>query len=135
MSLAILVAAFTPSLLPIALAYHLAHNQAFLLLGTQYLIPLLSDPFGFGWDVFGTALHQVNFSLIQTSMIWYVGVVAIVGGHIVAILCAHAAALRLFVTRAAALRAELPMVALMIFFTMSSLWLLAQPITNTRSGG
>jgi hypothetical protein len=43
------------SLIPIALFYHLAHNCMHFFMEAQNLIPLLSDPFGFGWDLFGTA--------------------------------------------------------------------------------
>jgi len=41
---------FVLSLIPIALAYHLAHYLSFLFIVGQYIIPLISDPFGFGWD-------------------------------------------------------------------------------------
>ncbi len=134
-SLAVLVGSFAPTLLPIALAYHLAHNQAFLLLGLQYLVPLLSDPLGLGWDLFGTALYMVDFSVVSAVTIWYVAVAAIVVGHVVAVYLVHVIGLRIFPTRAAARRGEIPLALLMIFYTMTSLWLLAQPITNSRAGG
>ena len=48
-----LMAAFVFSLVPIALAYHFAHYLGFLLIQGQLIIPLASDPFGYGWDLFG----------------------------------------------------------------------------------
>ena len=45
---------FVLSLVPIAIAYHLAHYLTYLLIQGQLVIRLASDPFGFGWDLFGT---------------------------------------------------------------------------------
>ena len=133
-SLVTLTGCFAPTLLPIALAYHLAHNLSFLLLGLQYLVPLLSDPFGFGWDLFGTSLYLVNPSLVNAKLLWTVAIVAIVAGHAAAVYLSHIVALRVF-GRHAATRSQLPLLALMVAYTMTSLWILAQPITNARAGG
>jgi len=43
------------TLVPIAVAYHLSHYFSLLLTAGQFVIPLASDPFGFGWNLFGTA--------------------------------------------------------------------------------
>ena len=55
---------FAPSLLPIAAAYTVAHYFSYLLLEGQWIIAHLSDPFGRGWDLFGTATYLVDFTLI-----------------------------------------------------------------------
>ena len=47
--------AFLGSLVPIALAYVVAHYFSFFVRESQYLAIFVSDPFGFGWDLFGTA--------------------------------------------------------------------------------
>jgi hypothetical protein len=41
--------AFVYTLIPIAIGYHVAHYLVFLLIQGQYVVPLISDPFGFGW--------------------------------------------------------------------------------------
>jgi hypothetical protein len=46
--LGVLAGRFVLSLVPSAIAYHLAHYFSFLLLAGQFIIPLASDPFGFG---------------------------------------------------------------------------------------
>jgi hypothetical protein len=51
---------FITTFVPIALAYDVAHNLSFLALGAQYLIPILSDPLGIGWDLFGTKLYLID---------------------------------------------------------------------------
>src|SRR5262249_33631892 len=123
---------FVTSFVPIAIAYDIAHNLSFLALGAQYLIPILSDPLGIGWNLFGTKLYLIDTAVVTASVMWYVAIIAIVGGHVVAVYLAHAQALQLFPDRTAALRSQLPLIALMIAYTMTSLWILAQPITNIR---
>jgi hypothetical protein len=122
---------FVLSLVPIALAYHLAHYLSYLALVGQYIIPLASDPFGFGWNLFGTSLYMVDISVVNARFIWYTSVVAIVTGHIVAVWLAHVMALRTFKDNRAALFSQIPMLALMVAYTMLSLWILAQPVVET----
>jgi hypothetical protein len=123
---------FVLSLVPIAIAYHLAHYLSFLLLAGQLIIPLVSDPFGFGWDLFGTTLYRLDISIVDARFVWLTSVVSIVVGHIVATWLAHETALSIFTTAAAARRSQYPMLCLMIAYTTTSLWILAQPIVETR---
>ena len=122
---------FVLTLMPIGIAYHLAHYHSFLLVAGQYAIPLLSDPFGWGWDLFGTALYRVDFSVVDAASIWYLSVAAIVGGHVVSVYLAHVMALRVYGEPRAALRSQVPMLVLMVLYTMSSLWVLSQPIVKS----
>jgi hypothetical protein len=122
---------FVLSLVPIALAYHLAHYLSYLVLVGQYMVPLISDPFGFGWNLFGTSLYTVDISLVNARMVWYTSVVAIVAGHIIAVWLSHVMALRTFGSNAAALRSQIPMILLMVGYTVLSLWILAQPVVET----
>lgn len=132
MSVGELAGWFVATFVPIALAYDIAHNLSFLALGAQYLIPILSDPLGIGWDLFGTTLYLIDTGAVTAGLMWYVAIAAIVGGHVAAVYLAHTQALRLFPDRAAALGSQIPLVVLMIAYTMTSLWILAQPITNLR---
>jgi len=118
------------TLVPIAIAYHLAHYLSMLLVSGQYLIPLVSDPFGFGWNLMGTAGYQVDIGIVGVRFIWYSAATAIVLGHIAATLLAHILARRDFPTQRAATWSQLPFLALMIAYTLLSLWTLAQPIVE-----
>jgi hypothetical protein len=129
-SLARTAGLFVPTLVPIAIAYHVAHYLSFLLMASQYIGPLASDPLGRGWDLFGGGQQFIRLAVIDARTVWYVSVGAIVLGHVLAVLLAHIVALREFATRRAALRSQLPMVALMIAYTMTSLWIIAQPIVT-----
>ena len=95
------------------------------------MIPLTSDPFGFGWDLFGTRLYFVNIGIVDARFVWITSVIAIVTGHIVAVWLAHVVALRKFRESHAALRSQIPMLFLMVAYTMLSLWILAQPVVET----
>ena len=127
----IIVRRFVLTLVPIALAYHVAHYFSLLFTGGQYAIPLLSDPFGRGWNLFGTAEYRVDIGFVTPRLQWTVAVVAIVLGHVLAVYLSHVTALRVFGSRSAALKSQGPMVLLMVGYTMISLWIVSQPIVET----
>jgi len=122
--------AFVLTLVPIAVAYHLAHYFSLLLTAGQFIIPLASDPFGFGWNIFGSAKYKVDLGIVSPYVFWYSAVTIIVLGHVIAVVLAHVAALRVFGSRQGALVSQLPMMALMVAYTTLSLWILAQPIVG-----
>jgi len=122
---------FVFSLVPIAIAYHLAHYLSYVLVAGQQIIPLASDPLGLGWDLFGTADYQVDISVIGAKFVWYTAVVAIVAGHVIAVAVAHFVALRVFASARAALRSQYPLLVLMVGYTVVSLWILSQPIVES----
>ena len=124
---------FVLSLVPIALAYNLAHFISFLLIQGQLVIPLASDPFGFGWDLFGSAGYRLNIDVIDARTTWFISVAAIVVGHIVSVYVAHEIALRRAADASRALRGQYPMLLLMVLYTATSLWIIAQPIVNEPS--
>ncbi len=121
---------FVFSLVPIAFAYHLAHFFSFFLIQGQFIIPLVSDPFGQGWDILGTASYVPDIGIVNARIAWFVGVGAIVVGHIVAVYNAHVVSLRLFTSHRRALLSQLPILVLMVGYTMISLWIIAQPIVE-----
>ena len=127
-SLAEVAGAYVFSLVPIALAYNMAHFLSLLLVQGQLIIPLASDPFGFGWDIFGSSGYRIDPTVISTKFAWIVSVGAIVVGHIISVYIAHTIAVRRAPSHALALRGQYPMLALMVFYTAVSLWIIAQPI-------
>ena len=118
------------SLVPIAVAYHLAHYASLLLTTGQFIIPLASDPFGWGWNLFGTRGRTVDLGIVSPAVYWYTAVTLIVAGHVLAVIVAHVEAARRFASHRAALVSQLPMLALMVAYTSLSLWIMAQPIVG-----
>ena len=125
-----LMTAFVFSLVPIALAYHFAHYLGFLLIQGQLIIPLASDPFGAGADLFGTAGYVVNIAITNARFIWFFAVISIVVGHIIAVYLAHLRANSIYGGGQLALKSQLPMLALMVIYTVVSLWIISRPITE-----
>lgn len=125
------ISAFALTLVPIALAYNAAHNYSYVMVQSQVLIPLLNDPFGKGWHLLpALANYQPSFALAHASTIWYAQVVLIVVGHVIAVYLSHLRAGERFRTAQRALLSQYPMLLLMVMYTMTSLWILAQPTTN-----
>ena len=121
---------FVFSLVPIALAYNLAHFISLLVIQGQFIVPLASDPFGAGWDLFGTDDFTLNIRIINAKFVWFVSVAAIVLGHIISVYIAHVISLQRMSSHAAALRSQYPMLLLMVLYTATSLWIIAQPIVS-----
>jgi hypothetical protein len=119
---------FIDSLVPIALVYVIAHY--FSLLYFQGLVgwKLASDPWGRGWDLFGS--HDFDptkyFKHLTPHDIWYVQVAALVIGHVAGLAVAHDRAVGLFKTPRMALWTQYPMLVLMVLFTVGGLWVLSQ---------
>ena len=116
-------AAFVHSLVPIVLAYAVAHYFSLLLFEGQATIALASDPLGRGWDLFGTADHVVDFTLVSPTAVAYVQCAAIVVGHVAGVVLAHDRALALFDKRTAT-RSQYPLLGAMVLFTVGGLFLL-----------
>jgi len=124
------VSGFALTLVPIALVYNAAHNYYYAVVTAQALIPLLDDPFAKGWHLLpAVAAYKPSFALAQASTVWFAQVVLIVVGHVIAVYLAHLRAGERFRTAQNALLSQYPMLVLMVMYTMTSLWILAQPIT------
>ncbi|MFC7173153.1 hypothetical protein ACFQL0_06825 [Haloplanus litoreus] len=110
---------FAPSLLPIAAGYHLAHNLgSVLVLGPTFaavaaapLSPPPSPPQLAGLPAWFGGL-ELAFVLL---------------GHLVAVWVAHAIAYDLFPSRLQAVRSQYGVTAVMVGYTMLSLWIVAEP--------
>jgi hypothetical protein len=115
---------FVSSLIPIVLAYVVAHYFSFLVLEGQIGLLRLSDPFGLGWNLFGTADWVLNLSLISPTTIWYVQVAGIVIGHVGGVITAHDRAIAMF-EPATAVRTQYALLAVMVVFTATGLLILS----------
>ncbi len=123
---------FALTLVPIAIAYHLAHYLAYLLTQGQYIVPLASDPFGYGWNLFGTSGYRVDIAIVGARFAWYAAVTSIVVGHIAAVYLSDVRAHQILGSRPAALRSQVPLTALMVVYTFVSLSILSEPIAEHR---
>src|SRR5215218_10102520 len=118
--------AFIHTLVPIAMAYVAAHYLSFLLFQGQATLYLASDPFGEGWDLFGTVDRGIDYTYLSQNTTWYLQVGFVVVGHGAALALAHDRALALYRDARTAVRSQYWMLAVMVGFTSLALWLLAQ---------
>jgi hypothetical protein len=122
-----LARSFAHTLIPIALAYIVAHYfSAFLYQEQAQFTYILSDPLGEGSDLFGTAGGGINYGLISANAIWYVQVGSLVVGHVAALTLAHDRALTVYGDVRQATRSQYFMLAVMVAFTCLGLFLLSQ---------
>ena len=115
---------FVLSLVPIAFVYAVAHYFTFLIIQGQYVWPLASDPFGFGWNLFGTLDYAANIAPFSPNTVRWIQVGALVTGHVAGLAVAHDRAITILPTRDA-LRSQYAMLALMVLYTICGLWLLS----------
>ncbi|WP_436910112.1 hypothetical protein [Halosimplex marinum] len=108
---------FAPPLLAIAAGYHVAHFLGYFLSLIPALVAAVTAP-----------MATVNPPLIVVPG-WFGGVAiaGVLGGHLLAILAAHVTAFELFPGRLQAIRSQYPFIAVMVFYTMASLWIVTRP--------
>lgn len=119
---------FGYSLLPIAAVYHVTHYYTLLLSQGVKIRGLISDPFGWSWNLFGSAYTGRIPVLPDMGVVWNSQVWLILIGHVASVYLAHAEALRVFPNARQATLSQLPMLLLMLVFTGFGLWILAQPL-------
>jgi len=110
--------AFAPTVLPIAAAYEVAHNYPYVLRSLGDLVGIVVPGLGPVDPLAG----------LPMSTFWGTQVVLIVLGHVFAVIAAHYVALDRYGTLADARRGHLPLVAIMIGYTVLSLWIISRPV-------
>ncbi len=122
-----LAVGFAHTLIPIAVAYLVAHYFSLVTFQEQAQFTfLLSDPLGDGSDLFGTADGGVDFGVIGANGVWYTQVGALVVGHVLALVLAHDRAVATYRDYRQASRSQYFMLAVMVAFTSLGLYLLSQ---------
>ncbi len=118
-----LPAQFAHSVAPIALGYLVAHYWTLFAITGQQTLMQLSDPLGRGSDWLGLADRGISYAGITPTSVSTVQVSAVVLGHVLGVVLAHDRAVRLF-PRRQALLGQLPLLALMVTYTVGGLLLL-----------
>jgi hypothetical protein len=122
--------AFAHTLIPIAAAYVVAHYFSLLAYNGQDLWRLASDPLGDGSDLFGGAGASIDYSILSATAIWYAQTLALVAGHVAALVLAHDRALVVYGSAKEATRSQIVMLVLMVCFTCLGLWLLSAALNG-----
>lgn len=107
-----------PPLIAIAAGYHLAHYASLTVSLSPAFFMALADP-----------MSPPTNPLVLSTPGWFntVGIASVLVGHLIAVWTAHAAAFDLFPSRPVAIRSQYPFVAVMIGYTILSLWIISLP--------
>jgi hypothetical protein len=128
------LAATGAGLLPIAVGYLIAHYLTYLFIDGQRILIAISDPFQRGWNLFGTAFHEITADFLPPGLVWTIQLAAVVGGHMLGAWGGHvvAAAEAPKALDAAGLRLrQVPLAVIMVGLTTLTLWSLGQAIVVT----
>ena len=108
---------FAPSLLPIAAGYHVAHFLGYFVQLSDQLLRTALDP-----------MTVTTVSLVALPG-WFgsLQLMFVIAGHLLAIWVAHALSFELFPGRLQPIRSQYPFTIVMIFYTMTSMWIVSQP--------
>lgn len=120
-----LAGVFAHTLLPIGVAYLVAHYLSLLAFQGQAMLYLASDPLGRGSDLLGTADRAIDYTWLSSTSIWYLQVAALLAGHVAGLVLAHDRALARFGDPREATRSQYWMLGVMVGFTSLGLWLLS----------
>ncbi|MBK0326365.1 hypothetical protein I5535_03570 [Rhodobacteraceae bacterium F11138] len=122
---------FAPTILPIALGYHVAHYLTSFLVDGQYVLAVMNDPLARGEDLLGLGTFYVTTGFFNAQdsvrIIWLSQAGAVVAGHVIAVAMAHAIAVRLLGDNRRAALSQAPLAVFMVLYTLFGLWLLASP--------
>jgi hypothetical protein len=112
------------SVVPIVVGYVVAHYLTYFMSTGVQTLQQLGDPLGRGWTLADPIAEVDKFWIYgYPSEIAVSKVVAVVIGHVLGVISAHDRAVRLL-PREHAIRGQLPMLVLMVAYTLTGLWLL-----------
>lgn len=111
---------FAPSLLPIAAGYHVAHFLGYFLGLSPALAAVLRSP-----------LDPASQAAVLAMPAWFgtLQLLLVLGGHLLAVWVAHSLSVELFPGILKPIRSQYPFVVVMIGYTMTSVWIIAQPFS------
>ena len=119
---------YAPTLIPIAAVYFVAHYFTYFLIAGQATLGTLVDPWGHSWNPWGIGEYALRVGFLLPAAVWWTQVFLIVSGHVLGIVAAHRVALARGYAPARTLAYQLPLVLLMVGFTIAGLWVLAQQV-------
>lgn len=129
LSLRSLAMQFCYSLVPIAFVYHFAHYYTFLIVQFRELPSMLGSLVGI--DVLPplpTSPDAPPTGALEMGIVWHTQVGIVLLGHVASVVLAHFEALRNVHGRVNTLLSQVPLLILMVTYTMLGLWILTLPL-------
>ena len=117
---------FALPFIPVAISLHVGHNYFHLLEEGTVIIPVLSDPFGYGWNLFGTAGARIT--IIPESVISLLQFLTIGFGVMASAYLLYRLPRNMFTEGRQALRATMPMLVFLVGLAAFYAWVLTVPM-------
>lgn len=112
------------SVVPIVVGYVVAHYLSFFVSEFVAFVQVLGDPLSRGWNLTAWAAGINRYAIYDhPTALAVVKVLAVVLGHVLGVVAAHDRSVRLL-PPGRALTAQLPLLVLMVGYTVTGLWLL-----------
>ena len=116
-----LFVSFAYTLVPLGLAAWIAFSLGFVFVNGSYAISVISDPFGWGWNMFGTA--NAAWTPFAPQLLNFLQVGVLMMGLMVAVNTAYRIARQHYSLHQQAFAAMLPIAGLLTLITGTFLWL------------
>ncbi len=113
--------------LPVALFYHLSHNISHLNMEGLKIMTVLSDPFGWGWNIFGTAGWKTK-NILNISAVHYAQFAIVALGLVAGVLFAYKISMRLFIDKKRVVKVMFPVVGMLIVYSVLNMLTLVLPM-------
>lgn len=115
---------FAHAVIPIIVGYVVAHYLSYFVVMSQTTLIQLSDPMIRGDNLLGTANLTINQEiLMHPTMLAFIKVASVITGHVLGVIASHDRAIKLL-PRRHQLTGQLPLLAVMVFYTTAGLYLL-----------
>jgi len=112
---------YSYTLIPMGLLAWIAFSVAILFINASYIIAVISDPFGWGWDLLGT--KHFAWQPFLSGLVPYLQVLILILGLVFALRATVKISMRTFTEKAQAVRASVPVAAMLVGYTVLLLWL------------
>jgi len=123
-----LVINYANALVPLGLLAWIAFSVAIVMIQGSLLIPVIADPFGWGWDIFALVGNPFGLGIDYpwqpyfTTFVPFIQMAILLGGLFLAVRASYQIGLRVFKDRAQAVKGSIPIIVFMTLFTMVLLW-------------
>lgn len=112
---------YSYTLVPIGLLAWIAFSIAILFVNGSYLVSVVSDPFGWGWNLLGSKHYP--WQPFYSGLMPYAQIFILLSGLYFSIKAAYKISIRTFPTRNQALKGFIPIMAMLTALTIILLWL------------
>ena len=119
--------------IPITLGYHLGHNSMHLFVETAYLVPVINDPMGYGWDLFNLSQY-VPKPFIGPDALRYIQLFVVSIGFFYSVKTLRSRVEKITEVKKSRIVMYLGYYSLLLAIGILSIWFIYQPMIMKSAG-